>query len=290
MPGRPLIVATLVGCGLSDADLLVPADATRAGAGGEDGAYGALAIEFGVQARVTERMRVQAVVPADADGVPIAGGFPEVVFVQGGFVDVAHYDWLAGHLATRGYAVILPWHALNLAIFQTGNAVIAAQAVVDHPPEVLRDVIDGDRRAIGGHSLGGVVASSGFVQEPGFDALFLLASYPADGTPAENAGDRPVLSLVGSDDGSDALTLAEPGAQRFPGDVWFGVVDGLNHYGWTDDASRSDLASDGTAGRPLVQSRPDALAVLDAWLDAVLLDDADAAARLDQSFSGVEHR
>ena len=61
------------------------------------------------------------------------------------------------------------------------------------------------------------------------------------------------------------------GAARFPGPTWVGAVDGLNHYGFTDDASEADLASDGVAGRPVAEARPDALAVIDAFLDHTLV-------------------
>ncbi len=125
-----------------------------------------------------------------------------------------------------------------------------------------------------------------WADDPSLAGLILLASYPASGT--DVAGERPVLALVGSEDGASSPEEVAPRLDVFDDDtLFYGVVDGLNHYGWTDDAKPSELRGDGPETRPRDEARHDALRVLDTWLDAWLRDDADAQDRLDTPFAGV---
>lgn len=278
-----MIALALVACAAPSPEVLLEPDAARTGADGTDGPLGAESVEFRVQARVTERVRVEAVVPLADDAAPA----PTVVFVQGGLVDAARYRWLAIHLASRGYAVLMPDYALDLAIQQSGNADAAWVGATTNPPTSLVGAFDPERRVGGGHSLGGVVAAMNWTQDDGWDGLFLAASFPAEGTAVED-DPRPVLSLIGSDDGSADGGATQAGAERFAGPVFFGVVDGMNHYGWTDDATEKELAKDGTATRPVDEARRDALRVFDTWLDATLRDDPTALEALDGAFPNVE--
>lgn len=52
-----------------------------------------------------------------------------------------------------------------------------------------------------------------------------------------------------------------------------GVVDGLNHYGWTDAATPGELVGDGVATRAVDDARRDLLPVLDRWIDAIHAQD-----------------
>jgi hypothetical protein len=100
----------------------------------------------------------------------------------------------------------------------------------------------------------------------------------------------PSLLLTGAED-RKAPDEFFPEWERFPEPRWGGVIDGMNHYDWTDDPTEGELSRDGTATRPADESRADAWRVLDTWLDATLLDDDLAAERLDDDdFEGVEER
>lgn len=275
----------LLACAPEPVEVLAP-DPARTGVDGADGPYGVLTTSLRVASRATDAVRVDVFWPDDPPDDP-----PALLHVHGGLVGPERYDWLAIHAASRGYVVLAPHHALNLALFEAGNAADAWDGVVDAAAGdgPIAGLVDADtRRAIAGHSLGGVVAAIGFAGG-GWDAVWLEASFPADGTPVEDAPGA-VLSLIGTADGSADAAAVSDGFDRFPGPGWFGQIDGMNHYDWTDDATPSELKSDGAPTRPQADTRRDALRVGDAFLDAFLRDDADARARLDAPFDGVELR
>jgi pimeloyl-ACP methyl ester carboxylesterase len=136
-----------------------------------------------------------------------------------------------------------------------------------------------------GHSLGGVVAAMLYAEHEDIDALGMFASFPAAGTVTDRDGE--VLSLIGSADGSASIPNAYEGFGRYPAPGFFGVIDGMNHYDWTDAATARELRRDGPSTRPLDDTRRDALRVIDAFLDAALRGDPDARARLDAGFDHV---
>lgn len=269
--------------------LLVAPDDARTGAPGADGPYGAAAVERTYAARVTDTVATTVVYPSDADGALAARDVPFVVFVHGGFVAPERYEWLAAHLATRGVVVALPLHDLELALFEAGNASAAldgllAEAAGDGP---LAGVTSADAPSfVGGHSLGSVTASVAWIADERFDGLFLAAGYPVAGSDVASRGGGPALAMVGTaDESSPPETVAENLAEfDFP----LAYVDGLNHYGWTDDATEAELARDGTDVRPLDEARADLLGVLDTWADAVFAGDEAAIAAIPGSeFPGV---
>lgn len=279
-----LPLALLVACSAPPSfDVLLAADPGRGGTAGADGPYGAIAVERTYQARVTDGVRVEVVLPADEASAPAVLGAPTVVFVQGGLVDVDRYRWLYTHFASRGYAVLAPHHALDLAIFETGNAS-AAYAGARGDPDTAPWI--GDAAAVGGHSLGGVVAVKNWLADDAFEGVLLLASFPAAGDePGDRAG-SPVLSITGANDEKALPSDVEAGFERFADPRYLAVVDDLNHYGWTDGASEKELASDGEA-LTVDADRLAALAVIDAFLDASLLADPASAERLELPFDGV---
>lgn len=280
----PLVLRLLLACSAPPTfDVLLAPDPGRGGADGADGPYGAISCERTYQARVTDAVRVEFVLPGDEGGGPTVPAAPTVVFVQGGLVDVDRYRWLYAHLASRGYAVVAPHHALDLAIFEIGNASAAyAGARVD--PDLGSWF--GASAVVGGHSLGGVVAVKNWLADDAFSAVLLLASFPAaDDDPEERAG-SPVLSIAGANDQKALPADVQGGFERFGDPRYLAVVDDLNHYGWTEGASEKELASDGET-LTLDADRLAALTVIDAFLDASLLGDAGAADRLDLPFDGV---
>lgn len=262
--------------------VLLEADASRPGDLGEDGPYGASLWTRTYAARVVGRVRTDVVLPTGED---VPDHAPIVVFVQGGAVAAERYHWLAAHFASRGYATIVPHHPLDLAIFSTGNAQDALLGAWDDPE--FADAL-GEAVAIGGHSLGGVVAVKGWLTEERFEAAFLLGSFPDPADDPTIRDGSPVLSVVGSNDQSALPADVEAGFKRFGDPRWYAEVDGLNHYGWTDDATAKELEGDGPTP-DLETSRQHGLDVIDTFLDGALRGDDDALDRLDAgAFDGVE--
>ncbi len=217
---RPLgcgaLLVALLGCPL------------EAPSGAEDGRA-----TFEVRTRHTDLVKVEVYLPdAPADGSPQ----PALVLLQGGAVPPEDYAWLAQRLSSRGVVVALPEHPLDLAIFAVGNGEAARRLLVA-PPEgsVLDGRVDPERIAVGGHSLGGVVATK-LAVDGGFAALALLASYPdsADES-AVRAFRRPVLSLAAGRDCQAAAEDVRAGAGLFGGPTVLAFVEGAGHFQFTDD-------------------------------------------------------
>jgi pimeloyl-ACP methyl ester carboxylesterase len=234
--------------------IVLDADPARDGGAGERGPEAVERRWHVAPARVTEALRyeehVAPTAPRDA---------PTVVFAHGGLVGPDRYRWLGVHLASRGYRVVAPVHDADLAILDASNV----RWVLDH---LASRGLSGPR-ATGGHSLGGVIAAWAYDDDPRLDALFLLASFPAGDGPIDRTG--PVLSLSGTTDGLSTVDEIEAGAARYPA-AEVQLIDGMNHFAWTDDPTDAELGRDGPLERPLDEVRTDALTVLDGWLDASL--------------------
>jgi hypothetical protein len=254
---------------------LTDADASRAGAFGDDGAFGAALLERAVRARGDAVVDVDIVVPTDADGARAPGPFAPVLLVQGGLVDVARYHWLAAHMATRGYIVVAPHHVGDLAFFSQGDGVDALAALrrqSDRSDDVLAGAVDDVPALAIGHSLGGVVAHNAFENENGtVSHLVLLASLPNPNL-TELRQDGRVLSLAGANDGSIGVDEVKEGAASFAAPTTVAVVAGLTHYALTDDPTPDDLAKDGESDVDVKEARRRALTLVDAML-ADLVDD-----------------
>jgi len=270
-------------------EVLIAPDEARDGLDGVEGPYGAAWLSTTVQARVTEGVEAEVVFPSDADGEPLAGPFPALVFIHGGLVTPERYRWLAAHAATRGYVGVAAYHPAGLAISQIDNSLYALEAVENSESGTLAGLIEpGSDVVISGHSLGGVVSSILWVDDPRMVGMAMLAAYPADNTPVESKTDSLVLSLTGSVDGSAEQPDVEAGWERFGGETWLGVVDGMNHFDWTDDATPEELAGDGTSTRSLEETRRDAMRVFDVWMDASFGDETALDVLNTGDFSGVE--
>ncbi len=81
---------------------------------------------------------------APATGSPTTG----LILYPGGFVDPVAYAPIARNIAERGFQVVLDPMPLGLAVTNVG----AADAIIAAHPEI-------DHWAVGGHSLGGAMAS-----------------------------------------------------------------------------------------------------------------------------------
>lgn len=228
---------------------------------------------FEVRARHTDLVKVEVFLPPRLE----EGRQPALVLLQGGAVPVEDYAWLAERLAARGIVVAMPSHPLNMAIFAVGNAE-AARGLLVHPPEgsVLDGRVDPSRIAVGGHSLGGVVATKGAVDED-FSALVLLASYP-DGADekAVRAYRRPVLSIAAEQDCQAELTDVREGAALFGGPRVLAVVERAGHFQFTRDGEE-DARRGCPTGLPLEDAHARIESVLFRFLEATWTPGADVS-------------
>lgn len=285
-----MLLVLLLGCTPEAPTLLLAADPARSGLPGDEGPNGALALSTTVAARVSEAIDVTLVIPVDEDEKPAGSDWPVVVLVQGGLVPPERYLWMASHWASRGYATVAPSFPMDLALFASDNAVSALRELRQHPPSLVDPAFSAETpAAVTGHSLGGVVAAKAWLDAPEtFTALGFWASYPDTADDVSAKDGRPVLSLIGDAEGEARVDDAREGAARFGDTPWFGVIDGMNHYQWTDDATEKELSNDGVATRDLPSTRHDALVVIDTFLDAHLRDDPAALDSLTNAdFSGV---
>lgn len=153
------------------------------------------------------------------------------VFYPGGRVDYRSYAPLARAIAAQGYLVIIPPMPLSLAVFAPGKAaeVIAAYPEIRH-------------WAVGGHSLGGAMASNYIKNHPGAAAgLILIGSYPAGSDDLTTSGLK-VISIYGDRDmGLEGIRASRP---LLPGDTRWVEIPGANHAQFGDYGPQP---GDGTA-------------------------------------------
>jgi hypothetical protein len=163
----------------------------------------------------TERVRGWYVFAPE--GSPDAG----FVFYPGGLVDAAAYAPLMQRLADGGVLSVIVPMPLELAVF----GIDRAAAVIAAHPHVTRWVI-------GGHSLGGAMASQFVRRSPqAAEGLVLLASYPAAATDLSELPIRAV-SVYGTEDGLTAPEAFEASLARLPPGTELVVIDGGNHAGF----------------------------------------------------------
>lgn len=139
-----------------------------------------------------------------------------LIFSPGARVEARAYADILRPAADAGVLVVILKTPLNLSLLD-GNQ--ARGAMVDHP-EI-------STWAVGGHSLGGVSASSFALENQDVDGLLLYASYPLD-----SLRDRPglqVLSISGSEDGLSTPAKIDASRELLPLDATFVEVQGGNH-------------------------------------------------------------
>ncbi len=155
------------------------------------------------------------------------GSATGLVLYPGGHVDARAYAPLASAIAAHGFTVALMRVPLSVAFLDAN--------VADRARAALPDV---KTWAVGGHSLGGVAASSYVASHPGEIAgLVLMASYPAQGTDLSHArgpGGVPLkaLSIRGSRDGLATQAKIATAKPLLPADTEYVVIPGGNHAQW----------------------------------------------------------
>ncbi len=210
--------------------------------------------------------------------------YPVVMLVQGGLVAREDYYFLADRISSWGYVVVLPSYPFDLASFGPTRA----SAALDRLEASMEDDtfwqggLDLSRVAIGGHSLGGVVADWA-LGDPRFTALYLLASYPSgDDT---SSFDGPVLSIAGGADCNSTVDEVYAGYQHYPGPGAYAEIAGMTHYQFTasDEEDEEECPTD----LPLETAHADLSAVLIPFLKVYLEDDSSYLTALEARPSGV---
>jgi pimeloyl-ACP methyl ester carboxylesterase len=257
------VVCALAACGLE-----APARGEYLGGG----PLGVAHARFEVRTRHVDLLPVDVFFPAEPDGTALRaeGGRPGLVFIQGGAVDAADYHWLARRLAARGHVVAVPDVRSKLALFSVDDGAAARELLVEPPAgSVLEGLVDAERLAVAGHSLGGVVAGK-LALAGGFRALAIQASY-TDGADDGRLGelDMPVLSLAGSADCSARPEALRKGFEKLPAPAAWVLLPGVTHFQFTvDDAT--DRARGCAAGTGLEAAHDAIERVMAAFLGEAL--------------------
>ncbi len=139
-----------------------------------------------------------------------------LIFYPGARVEARAYADILKPAADAGVLVVILKTPLNLSLLD-GNQ--ARGAMADHP-EI-------STWTVGGHSLGGVSASSFALGNQDVDGLLLYASYPLDSL-RDRSGLR-VLSVSGSEDGLSTPAKIDASRELLPLDATFVEVQGGNH-------------------------------------------------------------
>lgn len=140
-----------------------------------------------------------------------------LLFYPGGLVEMDAYSPIAAQIASRGYPCFLIKMPFDLAVF---DSQVGKKFFLTYP----------DRNwVVGGHSLGGAMASALAKQETSrVKALYLLAAYPGEADSLASAK-LPVLSISGSVDGVATPAKIQANKKFLPADTKYVVIDGGNH-------------------------------------------------------------
>ena len=141
-----------------------------------------------------------------------------LAFYPGAKVDPQAYAHILRPLAEAGFTVVIFKQPYNLAVLQPN----AANAVVGDPDDTI------DRWVVGGHSLGGAMASNYAEQDR--DELFgllLYAAYPVNDM-SERTG-LAVMSVFGTDDGLATPADIEERAPDLPSSTEYVAIEGAIH-------------------------------------------------------------
>ncbi len=159
-----------------------------------------------------------------------------VIFYPGGKVDPESYAPLMYHLTENGYTCYLIKMPFNLAVFKSN----AAQAVILSDTEIKHWFI-------GGHSLGGAMASQYVNKNPdAVEGIFFLAAYPVESTSLVDFSIKS-LSMYGEKDGLIPLSEIKVHEKLLPSKHIIQIIKGANHgqfgyYGIQKNDQKSDIS------------------------------------------------
>ncbi|WP_249850551.1 alpha/beta hydrolase [Enterococcus casseliflavus] len=162
---------------------------------------------------------------------------PLVIFYPGALVDAESYSVWAAGLAEKGYPVAIVKMPFNMAVLAGNRA-----------EEVLEEIFHSSY-VIGGHSLGGVMASRFAANQLAendneLKGVFFFASYPDEkGSLADQS--IAVLSLSGSQDQVVNQENWQAARSLLPETTTFQTIEGGNHAGFgTYGLQKGEVAAD----------------------------------------------
>lgn len=156
-----------------------------------------------------------------------------IIFYPGGKVKPEAYAPMLYRLAEKGYAVYLCKMPFNLAVFDANAAI----KVIENNPNIKSWVI-------GGHSLGGAMASQFVHDHPErISGIFFLAAYPIE---SSNLSEQEIysLSLYGELDGLVNVNEIVNHVKLLPTDRNVQIIKGGNHaqFGYYGDQKGDNQA------------------------------------------------
>lgn len=155
-----------------------------------------------------------------------------VIFYPGALVEAEAYAPLARKIAAAGHPFYIARMPLNLAVIK-GNA--AEEIIRVHPKQSF---------VLGGHSLGGVMASRFAADHADqLEGVFFLASYPDEKGSLKDTT-LSVLSVLGTEDKVVDQESYNEGRAYLPGNTVYTPVNGGNHAQF---GSYGPQKGDGTA-------------------------------------------
>lgn len=160
---------------------------------------------------VTETTTTITMTP-DGGRAPTKG----MVFYPGARVDARAYQDILAPAVGTGVRVVILKEPLGLSLLDANQA---RSAMADNP--------DITTWAVGGHSLGGVAASSFAQDNADVKGLVLYASYPLDSLRGRSG--LQVLSVSGTKDGLSTPAKIDASLELLPADAEFAAVQGGVH-------------------------------------------------------------
>lgn len=145
---------------------------------------------------------------------------PIIIFYPGALVDSGSYSPWAEKISEAGYPVYIVKMPLDLALLAPNRG---SQILTDHPDRPY---------VIGGHSLGGVMASRFAEEHPKkLAGVFFLASYPDEKGSLKDTK-VPVLSLTAGNDHVLNPEAYQKAKQYLPIETEYQEIRGGNHAGF----------------------------------------------------------
>lgn len=157
-----------------------------------------------------------------------------LILYPGGKVEAEAYSPLAKRIAESGFKVVIVPMPFNLSVFSPNKA-----------KEVINTYTQIDKWYIGGHSLGGVMASRFTYDNLDIiEGLILLASYPPNSSDMSSSTIK-VLSISGTEDGLVDKDKIEASKELLPESTEFLWIEGGNHsqMGWYGFQSGDNTAT-----------------------------------------------
>lgn len=156
------------------------------------------------------------------------------IFYPGAKVEPESYAPLCKKISEAGYTVVIVPMPLNFAIFDSDKG----KNVIERFPEI-------ETWAIGGHSLGGVMACKYAMEEPKIQAIALYASYP-QGDELKDTNKK-IVTIWGDKDGVANIDKVKEAA--LPEDTTYVEINGGNHaqfgdYGDQKSDNKADISGE----------------------------------------------